>query len=73
MGHMYGREEIIRAARERGHGEEEIQRILAGIDLLKQHGLVRTTGRGANVGLTRAGARRVAELRATGQLAARRT
>ena len=72
MGHMYSREEIADAARRRGHSEEEIQRILAGIDLLKRNGLVKTNGGGANVGLTRAGARRVAQLRATGQLAARR-
>lgn len=65
---MYSREEIIAAARKRGHSEEEIQRILAGVDRLKQHGLVKTNGGGANVGLTAAGRNKVAELRATGQL-----
>jgi hypothetical protein len=68
---MYSREEIIAAARARGHGEEEIQRIIAGIDRLKQHGLVKTSGRGASVGLTREGARKVAELRAQGKIPTR--
>lgn len=64
---MYSKEEIAAAARKKGHSEEEINRILAGVDRLKQAGLVRTAGRGASVGLTNAGRRKLAELRSTGQ------
>ena len=65
---MYDREDIAAAARKRGHSEEEIQRILANVDRLKQAGLVKTSARGASVGLTNAGRRKLAELRAAGQI-----
>lgn len=71
MSFMYSLEDIADAARKRGHSEEEIQRILANIETLKSHGLVKTSGRGASVGLTRAGARKVAELKATGAISRR--
>ena len=66
MSQMYSKEQIIEAARRRGHSEEEIQRIVAGIDRLKANGLVKTNQRGANVGLTAEGRRRVAELKSQG-------
>jgi len=65
---MYSREEIAAAARRKGHTEEEIRRILAGVGRLKQHGLVKTNGVGTNVGLTAAGRSKLAELRANGML-----
>lgn len=68
MSFMYNLEDIADAARQRGHSEEEVQRILANIETLRRHGLVKTSDRGASVGLTRAGARRVAELKATGAI-----
>jgi molybdenum-dependent DNA-binding transcriptional regulator ModE len=71
MSNMYSRESIAAAARQRGHSEEEITRILANIDRLKQRGLVKTSARGSAVGLTRAGARKVAELKAAGVIVPR--
>ena len=68
MGFMYSVDEIRAAARKRGHTEEEIEAIVAKVQLLKTHGLVKTSARGASVGLTRAGARKVAELKALGKI-----
>ena len=71
MTFMYTKEKIVAAARQKGHTEEEIQIILSKIEDLKQRGLVKTSGRGANVGLTRAGQRKVAELKALGKIPVR--
>jgi len=68
MSNMYSKESIAAAARRQGRSEEEIERMLVHVGTLKLHGLVKTSNRGDSVGLTREGRRRVAELRATGQL-----
>lgn len=72
MSSMHSREEIRAAVRARGHTEEEIQRIVAGIEKLRANGLVRTSQRGASVGLTAEGRRKVAELKSQGVIPRRR-
>jgi len=68
---MYSRDQIATAARAKGHTEEEIQRILAQIGRLKTAGLVKTSGGGANVGITRKGSKALADLRAQGKISPR--
>ena len=68
---MYSKEAIVAAAREKGHTEEEIERILAKVDDLKRHGLVKTSGQGTNVGLTVAGRKKLVDRRAQGKILSR--
>ena len=62
---MYKQEDIIAAALQRGHTEDETRRIMA---KLQQQGLVKTQGGGAFVGLTSKGRRSVADMRSAGVL-----
>jgi len=66
---QYSREQILAAARARGMSIAQIEVLERQIAALKQHGLVSTAGGG--VGLTAAGRRKVAELKAAGKIPTR--
>lgn len=63
---MYSIDEIVAAARKRGHTEEEVQRIIAQISDLKRAGFLKANS--AGVALTAKGTRTVATLKAQGKI-----